>query len=172
MTRNWPEIKLIKGDITIFKGEAIVNAANDHLWMGAGVAGAIKRKGGIEIEKEAIPKGPIPVGEAVITSAGHLECKYVIHAAVMGRDLKTDAEKIKKATINSLHRAKELKLKTIAFPALGTGVGRFSLSECAQTMKSALEEYFNKPSTIKTIYFYLFSEEAYNQFQKIFLPQE
>ena len=114
------KIKFVKGDITDMEVDAIVNAANNELWMGGGVAGAIKRKGGIEIEEEAVKKGPIPVGEAIVTGAGKLKAKYVIHGAVMGRDLQTDAEKIKNATINSLKRAEELGLKSIAFPAFGT----------------------------------------------------
>ena len=119
------KIKLIQGDITDQEVDAIVNAANNHLWMGAGVAGAIKRKGGREIEDEAMKKGPIPIGEAVITSAGKLKAKYVIHAAVMGQDLTTNEEYIKNATLNSLKRAEELKIKSIAFLAFGTGVGGF-----------------------------------------------
>ncbi|MGB3093303.1 MAG: macro domain-containing protein, partial [Candidatus Zixiibacteriota bacterium] len=91
------EIKLVQGDITEQEIDAVVNAANNHLWMGVGVAGAIKRKGGIEIEREAMSKGPIPVGEAVVTKAGSLKAKYVIHAAVMGQDLTTNGEHIKNA---------------------------------------------------------------------------
>ena len=104
MQKNLSEvkIKLVQGDITDQEVDAIVNAANNHLWMGAGVAGAIKRKGGKEIEDEAMNKGPIPIGEAVVTCAGKLKAKYVIHAAVMGQDLITNEEYIKNATLNSL----------------------------------------------------------------------
>jgi len=128
------KIKLIQGDITDQEVDAIVNAANNHLWMGAGVAGAIKRKGGNQIEDEAMKKGPIPIDEAIVTSAGKLKAKYVIHAAVMGQDLITNEEYIKNATLNSLKRAEELKIKSIAFPAFGTGVGGFPLDRCAQIM--------------------------------------
>ncbi len=170
MSEKLPLIKLIKGDITTFEGDAIVNAANNHLWMGAGVAGAIKKKGGTEIEKEAVSKGPIPIGEAIVTGAGKLKCKYVIHGAVMGRDLKTDAEKIKLATINSLKRADELKLDSIAFPAFGTGVGGFPFRDCARVMKSAIEDYFSQhESSLKEVYFYLYGEDAFQAFQEIFL---
>src|SRR2546428_3273502 len=106
------------GDITQADVDAIVNAANNHLWMGAGVAGAIKRAGGPDIEREAISKGPIPVGEAVVTSAGALRAKYVIHAAAMGQNLQTDAAKVRLATRNALTRARELAIRSIAFPAL------------------------------------------------------
>src|SRR4030067_1085337 len=89
---------LSQGDITEMDCDAIVNAANNHLWMGAGVAGAIKRKGGEIIEEEAVKKGPMPVGEAVATTAGALKARYVIHAAGMGQDLTTDAGKIYSCT--------------------------------------------------------------------------
>ena len=125
------KIEIIEGDITTVSADALVNAANNHLWMGAGVAGAIKKAGGREIEEEAVKKGPIPVGEVVVTGAGRLPVKYIIHAAVMGQDLQTGAEIIEQATRNSLRKADELGLKSIAFPALGTGVGGFSLEECA-----------------------------------------
>jgi len=118
-------ITLRQGDITPEETEAIVNAANSSLWMGGGVAGAIKRVGGREIEEEAVKKGPIPVGEAVVTGAGKLSCKYVIHAAVMGPDLVTDEEKIGAATKNSLlrevreHLAKECSLEEVVFVLYG-----------------------------------------------------
>jgi O-acetyl-ADP-ribose deacetylase (regulator of RNase III) len=117
-----------QGDITRVKADALVNAANNHLWMGGGVAGALKREGGPEVEAEALAKGPIPVGEAAVTTAGRLPARYVIHAAVMGQDLRTDADKIQRATRNSLLRADEIGIKTVAFPALGTGVGGFPLA--------------------------------------------
>src|SRR3990170_7908766 len=99
------KIEVLRGDITKLELDALVNAANNRLWMGGGVAGALKRAGGPEIEAEAIKKGPIPIGEAVVTGAGKLKAKYVIHAAVMGQDLQTDATKIRQATVNSLKRA-------------------------------------------------------------------
>ncbi|MDQ3830194.1 MAG: macro domain-containing protein, partial [Candidatus Tectomicrobia bacterium] len=79
-------LEVVQGDITECAVDAVVNAANNHLWMGAGVAGAIKRKGGQVIEDEAVRQGPIPVGEAVVTSGGTLQARYVIHAAAMGQD--------------------------------------------------------------------------------------
>jgi O-acetyl-ADP-ribose deacetylase len=121
-------IRLVQGDICDCTTDAIVNAANNALWMGARVAGAIRRRGGEEIEKEAIAKGPIPIGEAVATGAGKLPARYVIHAATMGQDLHTDAEKMAAATRNTFLRAEEIHLASIALPALGTGVGGFPKS--------------------------------------------
>lgn len=156
------KIKLIQGDITEQEVDAIVNAANDHLWMGAGVAGAIKRKGGKEIEEEAMKKGPIPVGEAVVTKAGSLKAKYVIHAIVMGQDLVTNEESIKNATLNSLKRAEELKIKSIVFPAFGTGVGGFSTDKCAEIMIGAVKEFSRKIEYLKEIIFVLFDKKSYD----------
>ena len=117
------EIKIIKGDITELKVDAIVNAANNKLVMGGGVAGAIKRKGGQIIEDEAVKKAPIKIGEAVVTSAGNLLTKYIIHAATMDMSFKTDEIKIRDSARNSLKVAQELKISSIAFPALGCGTG-------------------------------------------------
>ena len=159
-------IVLRQGDIARVHADAIVNAANNALWMGGGVAGAIKRAGGKEIEVEAVRQGPIPVGEAVVTGAGSLDARYVIHAAVMGTDLKTDAEKIRAATRNSLLRAEELGLKTMAFPALGTGVGGFPYDEAAENMLEAVREHLSRPSSLEQVIFVLYGDEAFQAFKK------
>jgi len=156
------KIKLIQGDITEQDVDAIVNAANDHLWMGAGVAGAIKRKGGKEIEEEAMQKGPIQIGEAVVTKAGSLKAKYVIHAAVMGQDLITNEEYIRDATINSLKRAEELKIISIAFPAFGTGVGGFPTDKCAEIMLGAVRDFSKEAKCLKEISFVIFDKKSYD----------
>lgn len=158
------EISITQGDITEADCDAIVNAANNRLWMGAGVAGAIKRKGGSEIETEAIAKGPIPVGEAVATGAGRLRAKYVIHAAAMGQDLQTDASKIRAATSSALRVAEELGVSSVAFPALGTGVGGFPVAECARLMLDVVRQHRGKHVTSVT--FVLFGEDAFRQFNE------
>lgn len=158
------DIEIIKGDISQISADVLVNAANNRLWMGSGVAGALKRYGGQVIEKEAVKKGPIPVGEAVETTAGNLNAQYVIHAAVMGQDLRTDNTKIRSATRNTLKLAHELGAHSIAFPALGTGVGGFSVEECARIM---LQEVVQYPDSLKVV-FILFSDESYNTFKKVY----
>ncbi len=158
-------ISIIQGDITGQDADAIVNAANNHLWMGGGVAGAIKRKGGIEIEKEAVAKGPIDVGEAVITTGGELKAKYVIHAAGMGQDLKTDLTKIKNSTLNSLKLADEKGLSSIAFPAIGTGVGGFSSEKCANIMVSEAVNYLQEAKHLQDILFVLFDSGTFKAFE-------
>ncbi len=159
-------LEVTQGDITECAVDAIVNAANNHLWMGAGVAGAIKRKGGQVIEDEAVRLGPIAVGEAVVTGGGALKARHVIHAAAMGQDLVTDADLIREATINSLKRAMELGLASIAFPALGTGVGGFPMQEAAQVMIDATcTTLRNTPQTSLTrVVFVLFTPDAFAAF--------
>jgi O-acetyl-ADP-ribose deacetylase (regulator of RNase III) len=159
-------IALREGDITQVKADAIVNAANSGLWMGAGVAGAIKRAGGKGIEDEAVRQGPIAVGEAVVTSAGTLEARYVIHAAAMGTDLVTDAMKIEHATRNSLLRAEELGISSIAFPALGTGVGGFPLDEAARTMVETTRQHLSSGSCLEEVIFVLYDHEAFEAFRE------
>src|SRR5918912_1298433 len=117
------ELEVREGDITQLEVDAIANAANEHLWMGAGVAGAIKRAGGAEIEREAVAKGPIPVGEAVATRAGALRARWVVHGAVMGQDLRTNADLVRRTTASCLRVADELGAESLALPAFGTGVG-------------------------------------------------
>ena len=165
-------ITLYQGDITQLSTEAIVNAANNHLWMGAGVAGAIKRAGGAEIEREAVSKGPIPIGEAVATGAGRLKARYVIHAAAMGQDLRTDTEKIRAATANSLKRADELGLKSIAFPALGTGVGGFSYRQAAEVMIRAMRQHLTGQTPLEEIILALYGQQAYDAFATELARQE
>ncbi len=159
-------IEVIEGDITEYDGEAVVNAANNHFWMGGGVAGAIKRAGGKSIEDEAMHQGPKPVGEAVITGGGNLKAKHVIHAAVMGQDLNTDSSKIFAATMSSLRLADLKGIKSIAFPALGTGVGGFPLTEAANIMVDCAASYLQKASSLKRVTFVLLGNEAYNAFSK------
>jgi O-acetyl-ADP-ribose deacetylase (regulator of RNase III) len=159
-------IEIYRGDITRLELDALVNAANNQLWMGGGVAGALKRAGGKEIEGEAVRKGPIPIGQAIITGAGKLEAKYIIHAAVMGQDLKTDAEKIRQATRNSLLRAEEIGIKTMAFPALGTGVGGFPLDVCARIMIDEVRQYLATKSELERVVFALYNEPAYQAFKQ------
>ena len=156
------EIKLVQGDITEQEVDAVVNAANNHLWMGAGVAGAIKRKGGVQIEREAMSKGPIPVGEAAVTGAGRLKAKYVIHAAVMGQDLKTNEAHIRNGTLNSLKRAEELRIKSVAFPAFGTGVGGFPTEDCTRIMLDAVRDFSVQAEFVKEVRFVLFDKQSYD----------
>jgi len=160
------KIETSQGDITAADTEVIVNAANNHLWMGSGVAGAIRKKGGEEIEKEAVAKGPIEVGQAIVSTAGRLPYKCIIHAAGMGQDLKTDGRIIGEVTRNSLLLADRLGVKSIAFPSIGTGVGGFPLDECAEIMIGAVRELAPQLKNIERVVFVLFDEPAYRVFKE------
>jgi O-acetyl-ADP-ribose deacetylase (regulator of RNase III) len=130
--------------------------------MGAGVAGAIKRSGGEEIEREAVAKGPIEVGDAVSTGAGRLPAQHVIHGAVMGQDLRTSAELIERATGRCLEVADELGCRSLALPAFGTGVGGFPLVECARVMVGAVRAH--EPRVLESVVFAVFGEDARRAF--------
>ena len=136
-------VAIERGDITDRDVDAIVNAANTTLAMGAGVAGAIKRKGGLIIEEEAMRQGPIEVGEAVLTPGGNLAATHVIHAAVMGPDLKTDPTAIGRATRAVLAVADKHRLTSVALPALGTGVGNVPPPAAAEAMLTAVVEHLS-----------------------------
>jgi O-acetyl-ADP-ribose deacetylase (regulator of RNase III) len=154
-----------RGDITDWEVDAIVNAANSTLAMGAGVAGAIKRKGGLIVEEEAMRQGPIEVGEAVLTTAGNLPATHVIHAAAMGPDLKTNAATIAAATKSALRVADKHRITSIAFPALGTGVGGFPPGPAAEAMVSAVAEHLRAgPSSLQRIVFVLYQDETLKAF--------
>jgi len=159
-------LEIRQGDITEADTEAIVNAANNHLWMGAGVAGAIKRKGGQVIEDEAVAKGPVDVGQVVATTAGDLRYKYVIHAAGMGQDLKTDERLVDEATRNAILLADKLEVKSLAIPAIGTGVGGFSMESCAEVMINAAMALADQLENLGRIIFVLFDSESYETFKR------
>jgi O-acetyl-ADP-ribose deacetylase len=157
------ELEVVDGDITALDVDAIANAANNHLWMGAGVAGAIKRAGGEEIEREAVAKGPIEVGDALATSAGRLRAQWVVHGAVMGQDLRTDAGLVRRTTRRCLEVADGLGARSLALPAFGTGVGRFPLKECAEIMVSEAAAF--EPQSLERVIFAVFGSEARQAFE-------
>ncbi len=159
-------VEVAEGDITKADVEAITNAANNHLWMGAGVAGAIKRAGGEEIEREAVAKGPIEVGSAVATGAGALPQRYVIHGAVMGRDLKTDAVLIGRTTTSCLELADRLGVASLALPAFGTGVGGFAIDECARLMMDAITQFAPRAANLQRVVVVLFGQDSFEQFDR------
>ena len=164
-TSDKPRVRLIKGDITTVACDAIVNAANDHLWMGGGVAGAIKRRGGEEIEREALGLGPVPVGRAVATAGGRLPARYVIHAVTMGQDLVTSEPSIGAATQSALRLADELGLRSLALPALGTGVGGFPLDRAAAAMAREIAAYLSAGGRLTDILAVLYDDPAYTAFR-------
>jgi O-acetyl-ADP-ribose deacetylase len=160
-------LEITDGDIAAQDTDAIVNAANNAFWMGAGVAGAIKARGGVEIEREAMAQGPVEPGACVVTSAGRLAARHVIHAAVMGQDLVTSATVIERATTNALRAADERALQSIAFPAFGTGVGGFPIDGCARIMIGAVRERAPELASVRLVRFVLFGQRAYWSFATV-----
>jgi O-acetyl-ADP-ribose deacetylase (regulator of RNase III) len=156
------ELEVREGDIAQVEADAIANAANDHLWMGAGVAGALKRAGGDEIEREALARGPIELGSAVATTAGRLRARYVVHGAVMGQDLRTNAELVRTTTRSCLEVADGLGCRSLALPAFGTGVGGFPLDECARIMVGEARSF--EPRSLERVVFAVFGRDAYDAF--------
>jgi O-acetyl-ADP-ribose deacetylase (regulator of RNase III) len=158
-------IAVERGDITDRDVDAIVNAANSTLAMGAGVAAAIKRKGGVLIEEEAMRQGPIEVGEAVLTPGGNLAATHVIHAVAMGPDLKTDPDTIARTTRAVLALADKHRLTSIALPALGTGVGHVAPTAAADAMLTAVVTHLKSAkTTLKRVVFVLYQDEALRAF--------
>ena len=159
-------IVIQQGDLTEMGTDAIVNAANNDLILGGGVAGAIRRKGGEEIQRECSTIGSIPVGYAAITSAGKLKARFVIHAASMRLGGGTSAESLRHSTAHSLRIAHERGLKSIAFPAVGTGIAGFPLKDCAEIMVREAAEHLRRETSVETIYFVLFDEAAEEIFRR------
>ena len=158
-------ISVVEGDITEQDTQAIVNAANNELQLGAGVAGAIRKKGGPTIQEECNRHGAIHVGEAAITGGGNLPAKWVIHAAAMGFSQPASAETIVSSMHHALILADENDIETIGFPALGTGVSGFPMVECARVMVQTAARHAKKDTSLNEIRFVLFGQAAYSVFE-------
>jgi O-acetyl-ADP-ribose deacetylase (regulator of RNase III) len=159
------EIQLWHGDICDLEVDAIVNAASTALWMSTGVGGALKHRGGDSIEFEAVRQGPAEVGSAVVTSAGELACRYVIHAVSLGADRRTSADNIDRATRSALRAADDLGCESVAFPALGTGVGGFPLDEGARVVIDACHAELPTCRSVTTVIMALKGAATYQAFE-------
>jgi O-acetyl-ADP-ribose deacetylase (regulator of RNase III) len=144
-----------------------VNAANNDLKLGGGVAGAIRVKGGPAIQQECDRIGPIAIGEAAITGAGRLRARHVIHAASMRLGESTSEPNLRAATRNSLMRAKENSLKSIAFPAIGTGIAGFPIERCARVMLQEVRAHLDSPTTLVRVEFVLFDRHSLEVFERV-----
>jgi O-acetyl-ADP-ribose deacetylase len=156
------ELEVVAADVTALEVDAIANAANTELRHGGGVAGAISRAGGPEVQRESDEKAPIGLGEAVETTAGDMPARWVIHAATMELGGPTSAEIIERATRSTLGRAEELGCRSLALVAFGTGVGGFSLDEAARIMVAAAREHEGE---LERIVFAVHGEEAERAFR-------
>lgn len=161
------EIHLIKGDITTLKIDAIVNAANSRLQHGGGVAGAIVRKGGWIIQEESDRIGYVPVGNAAVTGAGELPCKYVIHAVGPRMGEGDEERKLADATTSALERAEELRLESVALPAISTGIFGFPMDRCAVVMVGAVRAFRPRARSLRSVTFCLFDHQAYEIFEQV-----
>ena len=167
MNKDWrAKIELRQGDLTEADVDAIVNAANNDLMLGGGVAGAIRIKGGPTIQQECGRIGTIALGEASITGAGRLRARHVIHAASMRLGESTSEANLRAATRNSLMRANENALKTIAFPAIGTGIAGFPIEQCAQVMLEEVRKHLNAMTTLERVEFVLFDRRSLEVFER------
>jgi O-acetyl-ADP-ribose deacetylase len=161
-------IEIRQGDITEMDMDAIVNAANNDLQLGGGLAGAIRRKGGPSIQAECNEIGTIPVGGAAITSGGNLKARHVIHAASMQLGGGTSAQSLRSSTAHALRIAAQRGVKTIAFPAVGAGIGGFPMGECAEIMLRETARHFENPTSVERVCFVLFDKEALAAFEGAF----
>jgi O-acetyl-ADP-ribose deacetylase (regulator of RNase III) len=157
-------IELWNGDICDLEVDAIVNPANLSLWMATGVGGAIKRAGGDAIEFAAVRQAPVPLGGAIVTTAGTLAAKAVIHAVSLDRDRRTSGPVIEAATRSAMARAREIGAMSVAFPALGTGVGGFPLEESARITVETVRDELTRSPGIEVVAFALRGAAAYEAF--------
>ena len=163
--REPDKIIIVQGDLTEMDVDAIVNAANNDLQLGGGVAGAIRRKGGPAIQQECDAIGSIPIGSAALTGGGDLKARHVIHAASMELGGRTTADALRRSTLYALHLAAEHGLRTIAFPPVGTGIAGFPLEECAEIMLREAVAHFEGKTSLEKIYFVLFDPDATKGFK-------
>lgn len=161
------KVELRQGDLTEMECDAIVNAANNDLQLGGGVAGAIRRKGGERIQEECDAIGRIAVGEAAITSGGKLKARWVIHAASMQLGGATTARALRGSTAHALRIAAERGLKTVAFPAVGTGIAGFPMRECAEIMLGEVVEHLKGPTSLERVSFVLFDRASLAVFEQV-----
>jgi O-acetyl-ADP-ribose deacetylase (regulator of RNase III) len=158
------QIELWNGDICDLEVDAIVNAANTTLWMATGVGGALKRAGGDAIEFAAVRQAPAPLGSAIVTPSGTLAARIVIHAVSLDRDRRTSADTIEAAVRSAMARAREAGVTSIAFPALGSGVGGFPLEEGARITVATVRDELPSSPSIAHVIFALRGAAAYAAF--------
>jgi O-acetyl-ADP-ribose deacetylase (regulator of RNase III) len=161
-------IHIEQGDLTAYDVDAVVNAANNDLTLGGGLAGAIRRRGGPSIQQECDRHGPVEVGQAAITGAGDMPARHVIHQASMRLGGRTTAEALRSSTRAVLELAEANGVRTLAFPATGTGIAGFGLAQCAEIMLAAVARHVAGETNLTDVYFVLFDEKARAVFQETY----
>jgi O-acetyl-ADP-ribose deacetylase len=172
MARTLARIELWNGDICELEVDAIVNPANLSLWMSTGVGGALKRAGGDEIEFAAVRQAPVELGESIVTPAGSLAARAVIHAVSLDRVRRTSATIIEAAVRSAMARAREIDATSVAFPALGTGVGGFPLEDAARITVDTVRDELERSPDIEHVIFALRGAAAYEAFGAALAPAE
>jgi O-acetyl-ADP-ribose deacetylase (regulator of RNase III) len=163
-------VVIIAGDLVVQDVDAIVNAANNDLQLGGGVAGAIRRAGGPSIQDECHAHGPVQVGEAVITGSGRLHARYVIHAASMSLGGRTTRTALKASMDHVFRLARQSDVRSVAVPAVGTGIAGFPIDECARVMAESLNLALNGGWQPDEIRFVLFGDDPKSAFEAAFWP--
>ncbi|WP_290818679.1 macro domain-containing protein [Halovivax sp.] len=164
------EFDVVQGDIAEQSADALVNAAGTSLRMGSGVAGALRRGAGEEIDEEATEKGPVDLGEVAVTDPYDLDAEYVIHAAAMPHygDGKATEASIGDATRNALERADALGCESLVMPALGCGVAGFDLEDGAAIIAEEIDDY--EPDTLAEVRFIAYGDEEYETIRDVAGP--
>ncbi len=160
-------LSFVLGDISQAKTRAVVNAANTELWMGSGVAGAIKARGGSVIEREAMAQAPIRAGGCVLTTGGNLYADYVIHVATMAPGGVAEERYVRNGTLTALSLAMDNNIETISFPALGTGVGGLGIESCARTMLPVIANWLKEHYIPEAVEIVLFDEHSLRVFIEV-----
>jgi O-acetyl-ADP-ribose deacetylase (regulator of RNase III) len=160
-------IAIVEGDVTGQAVDAIVNAANSRLELGAGVAGAIRQKGGPAIQEECRALGPVAVGDAVVTGAGELPARFVIHAASMPPGGAASEASVRSSMRRSLELARERGCRTIAVPAIGAGIAGFPLRRCAEVLLEEARTHLAGETSLEEIRFVLFGEPSFRVFEMV-----
>jgi len=165
-------IELWNGDICDLEVDAIVSPASTSLWMSNGIAGEIKRTGGDSIEFAALRQAPVSLGDAIVTPAGDLAARVVIHAVSLERDRHTSGAAIDMAARSAMSRARELGLTSIAFPALGTAIGGYPLDDAARVAVTAIREELPRSTSVEHVIFALRGAAAYEAFARALSESE
>jgi O-acetyl-ADP-ribose deacetylase (regulator of RNase III) len=165
-----PNVVIIKGDLVEQDVDAIVNAANNDLQLGGGVAGAIRRTGGPSIQDECDARGAIKVGEAAITGGGLLRARYVIHAASMSLGGRTTRSSLRSSMDHVFRLARDHEVQSIAVPAVGTGIAGFPIDECGRVMAESLRAALGEGWQPTEVRFVIFSDDPQRAFEAAFWP--
>ena len=160
------EMKVVRGDLTTQQVDAIVNSVNNDLLLGGGVSGAISRVAGPSVQEECHKIGTVPLGTAVVTSAGNLAAKWIIHAAVNPLGLWADAKSVRSAVRNVLKKTQELGAKRVAFPAIGTGAGGFPVERCVDILVEEVLKHGETPTSLEEVLFVLYDEKPFAIFEE------